>query len=203
MSLIARYLALTSLLGAVAAAGCQAPPVESAVKSMTPEYDVNGRLSRLLYDRDHDGTVETWGYMSGTRVIRVEVDENGDGKVDRWEFHHEAGAGAAAGAPAVPDSPAGADKTIERIERATRFDGRITRREFFDAGALTRLEEDTNADGVVDKWETYKNGSLESMALDTSNRGTPDRRLIYRNDGAFDHLEVDDSGSGVFVAVTR
>ena len=27
--------------------------------------------------------------MSGTRVIRVEIDENGDGKVDRWEFHRQ------------------------------------------------------------------------------------------------------------------
>lgn len=169
---------------------------------MTPEYDANGRLSRLAYDRDQDGKVETWGYMAGTRVIRVEVDENADGTVDRWEFHKPAADdNAPADAATAPGAQHAPDKTIERIERATRFDGRVTRREFFTDGALTRVEEDTDADGVVDKWETYSNGTLLTMALDTANRGTPDRRLIYRADGTFDHLEVDETGSGQFVPV--
>lgn len=190
-----KILVLSPLLAIVCTA-CEPAP-STAVKSLTPQYDANGRLARLAYDRDNDGTVDTWGYMSGTRVIRVEVDENQDGKVDRWEFHRQTG----------PENgevaSAGPDKTIERIERATRLDGRITRREFFADGALTRVEEDTDADGVVDKWETYKDGTLITMTLDTANRGTPDRRLVYRNDGTFDHLEVDEAGSGQFIPVAR
>jgi hypothetical protein len=136
--------------------------------------------------------------MDGTRVVKVEVDENGDGSVDRWEFHRAGDAGAAPSTSA----PASVDKSIERIERATRFDGKISRREFFDNGVLTTVEEDTDGDGKVDKWETYAGGSLSVMALDTRGRGVPDRRLIYKADGSFDHIEADPNGTGTFTPVT-
>jgi hypothetical protein len=70
--------------------------------------------------------------MDGMRVVRVEVDEDGDGKVDRWEYHNgSAPSGVAQGT---------VDKTIERIERATQHDGKVSRWERFDKGALVHVE---------------------------------------------------------------
>ena len=123
--------------------------------------------------------------MDGTRLSRLEADENEDGKIDRWEYY--------------PATPASAGRpTPERIERATRLDGRVSRKELFDNGVLTRIEEDTNGDNAIDKWETYSAGALTVMALDTQHRGKPDRRLIYRPDGSLDRIEVDPDGSGRF-----
>lgn len=171
--------------------------------AVRPEYDEKGKLQKLEYDRNGDGTVDTWGYMDGPRVVRVEVDENGDGKVDRWEYHRapDQPAPSGPGSPAAPQIPAAAerpDRTVERVERATRFDGRVSRIEYFAGGVLTRIEEDTDGDGRTDKWETYTDGALAVMALDTSGRGKADRRLVYRADGSLDRIEADPSGSGEF-----
>jgi hypothetical protein len=181
---------------------------------LSPEYQ-NGRLTRLVFDRDANGTPDTWGYMDGARVIRVEIDENGDGMVDRWEHYGgevPPGQGRAAdGRGAVPAADvrgAAADgfdpsrQVINRVERATRRDGRITRRDFFTAGVLARVEEDTNGDGTTDKWETYVNGELSLMTLDTRHRGTPDRRLVYGSDGSLVRIEADPTGSGQFTPLT-
>jgi hypothetical protein len=178
------------VLAAVGVGGCGARPSTGATEQLRPTYDkVSGQLTRLDADANGDGKVDTWGYMDGLRVVRVEIDENGDGKVDRWEFHRRQ---AGEGADTRPD------KTLERVERATRFDGRISRWEHFDNGALARVEEDTDGDGAIDKWETYNAGSLSMMTLDTAHSGKPDRRLIYRPDGSLDRIETDPTGSGTF-----
>ena len=180
------------LLVALSVGACRQRALNpAAAERVRPTYDKQtGQLTRLDADSNGDGKVDTWGYMDGAKVVRVEVDDNGDGKVDRWEFHSQGQAGQA--------GPLGPDKTMERVERATRFDGVVSRREFFEHGALTRVEEDTNGDGKLDKWETYNGGSLSMMALDTTQRGKPDRRLIYRPDGTLDRIEVDPAGSGNF-----
>lgn len=187
----------------MATAACsQSPNAAVSVKFVTPEYDAAGRLTRLAYDRNHDGTIETWGYMDGPRLVRVEIDENNDGQVDRWEYHKAAGSGGAApGSASLP--PGAPDATLERIDRSTRLDGKVSRREFFEAGVLSRVEEDTDGNGAIDSWSVYKHGALVLMSLDTSGRGTPDRRLVYRDDGTFDHLEADATGSGTFTRVTQ
>lgn len=184
--------------GALAAANAQ----PKGTAQLTPEYDASGKLQKLEYDRNNDGKVDAWGFMDGARVVRVEVDENGDGRVDRWEYHRTdasgSGAATSAASPAAAAAPAGVDRTVERIERATKLDGTVSRKEFFENGLLTKIEEDTDGDGRIDKWETYRNGSLALLALDTQGRGTPDRRLVYGLDGAFDHMETDATGSGHF-----
>src|SRR5579885_2397062 len=115
--------ALSRLLGVLLAvagistgAGCRGSRSQAAAaERVRPTYDAaSGRLTRLEYDSNGDGKIDTWGYMDGMRVVRVEVDEDGDGRVDRWEYHE-----------AVPDgaaSSAGIDRTLARIERATRHD---------------------------------------------------------------------------------
>ncbi|MGC4082438.1 MAG: hypothetical protein QM736_10115 [Vicinamibacterales bacterium] len=127
-------------------------------RARAPRYDENGKLQKIEYDRNKDGKVDTWGYMDGSRVVRVEVDDNGDGTVDRWEYHR---------APAGDDTngsriAAGVDTTLERIERATRFDGRVSRWEHFTDGVLTKVEEDTDGNGTVDKWDTTRTAASPS-----------------------------------------
>ena len=156
------------------------------------EYDTAGKLQKIEYDRDNDGKLDTWGYMDGVRVVRVEVDRNGDGQIDRWEFH------TTDGVPTPPPAPADAvDTSLDRIEEPTRFDGKVSRREFFAKGVLAKTEEDTDGNGAIDKWETYENGALQVMALDTTGRGTPDRRLLYVG-GSVDRVETDPAGTGTF-----
>jgi len=181
-----------ALLTALGSAGC-APgrdtpgSVSTGAGQVKPEYGKDGRLTRIDRDADGNGVIDTWGYMDGVRVLRVEVDEDGDGRVDRWEYHADS-----APAPGSQD----ADNTIERIERATRHDGTVNRREFFERGVLARVEEDTDADGRIDKWETYRHGALATVAIDTQHRGTPDRRLIYADDGSFLRVEAEPAAAG-------
>lgn len=185
-------------------AGCGpagAPRDNASVAAVTPEYSPQGRLARLTSDANGDGRVDTWAFMDGTRVVRVEVDENGDGAPDEWQYHAEPSP-SAAGTTGTSGAAQPPDRTLQRVERATRHDGRITRREFFSDGALTRVEEDTDADGTIDKWETYRNGTLAMMELDTQKRGTPDRRLVYDADGNFVRIEADRTGSGAFTPLS-
>jgi len=191
--------AITMASVVVAACSKAATTERALARDVKSEYDQNGRLTRLTYDRNGDGKIDTWGFMDGSRVVRVEVDENGDGKVDRWEYHAEKGSNGSAGsAGSTGSTGSGVDVTLERIDRATKFDGVINRHEYFDKGVLTRIEEDTDGDGKVDKWETYSGGTLATMALDTKGRGTPDRRLIYQSDGTLSRIETDPNGTGTF-----
>jgi hypothetical protein len=182
--------AVASVLSFGIACG-SAPPARTGIREgLQTEYDGSGKLTRLTYDRNGDGKTDAWGFMDGSHVVRVEVDENGDGTPDTWEYHSAAAAGAQAAG--------GTDKTVERVERATQFDGRVTRREYFDGGVLARVQEDTDGDGKDDKWETYVNGALATMALDTSGRGTADRRFVYGADGGLLRIEADAAGNGTF-----
>ena len=62
----------------------------------------NGQLEQLLSDRDHDGRSETRAFMDGAVIKYIEIDRNGDGLPDRWEYY---------GSPAVDRERAGASAT--------------------------------------------------------------------------------------------
>ena len=189
-SLVHRAAAAGLLLFAALPIGCGgASPAADAAGRVTPAYDAaTGKLTRLAYDSNDNGTDDTWASMDGTRLVSLEADENEDGRIDRWEFY-----------PA--DAKTAPRQTPERIERATLHDGRVTRREFFEQGVMTRVEEDTDGNGALDKWETYKDGALVLLALDTSGRGQPDRRFVYRADGSLERMEADMDGRGTFEVV--
>ena len=178
-----------------AAAGCDqaaAKAKEDAQRRVQPTYDKStGKLTRLAYDSNNNGKPDTWAFMDGARLVRLEADENEDATIDRWEYYPKAAVGSSA------------TQTPERIERATHTDGKVSRREFFDAGVLVRIEEDVDGNGALDKWETYTAGALATLALDTSGGGKPDRRFIYRLDGSLDHVEADPTGSGTFQTVKQ
>jgi hypothetical protein len=188
---IARLSAM-ALGVSLAAAGCTSRPSQGdPTGRLSAKYaQDSGRLASLTYDRNKDGKVDTWATMDGPRVVRIDIDENGDGKIDRWE-HYKPGAGA------------NADVVLERVDTATRRDGRISRREFLVDGRLSRIEEDTDDDGAVDKWEVYREGALVSVDLDTRRSGKPDRRLIYGAGGSLERIEADPDGTGRFQPIKQ
>lgn len=149
-------------LGACAAVGAGCRSVDAPHQGLEPTYDrASGRLRELSYDSDRDGRFDMKAVMDGSRVLRVEVDENGDGRPDRWEYYE----------------PGGLAPT--RIERSVRHDGRVTRTEGFQDGALAWAQDDRNDDGKVDRWETYADGALSTLAIDTQGRGRPNRLITY------------------------
>jgi hypothetical protein len=121
--------------------GCR--PTSPATRTIEPIYDkASGRLQLLKYDADGDGRVETFGYMDGSRVVRIEVDRNGDGTIDRWEYY-------------------GAQRRLERVGFSRAGDGREDAWSFPDAGgAIERIELSTNRDGRANRIEHYRGGAV-------------------------------------------
>ena len=144
-----------------------------------------GKLTLLMFDTNKDGKTDVWSHMDGTRLVRMEIDANLDGVIDRWEYYTPDGALEKVGFSRVGDGRVdawafeAAGGGIARMEISTRRDGTISRWEIYEKGVLAAAEEDTTGNGKPDKWETYRNGAIASVAFDTQKRGTPDRRLVY------------------------
>jgi hypothetical protein len=190
------------------AVGCDRD-TDAARKRITPEYNkTTGKLQLLKYDSNGNGKIDMWSYMDGARVVRIEIDKDEDGTIDRWEHYGPDRKLEKVGFSRLQDgkedawSYTGADGSIERIEISTRRDGKVTRIEHYAGSILLAAEEDDDEDGKMDKWEHYAGDRLASVEFDTTHRGTPDRRLIYGPGGAA-RVEVDPEGKGHFVAATE
>jgi hypothetical protein len=176
-------LAALSVLGA--SGGCRDARRQAR---MQPSYDETGKLTLLTYDANGDGKPDTWSYMDGRRIVRIEIDTDRNGTIDRWEYYDASGKltkiGTSRAKNGKPDTwTYPADGGIVRVEFSPGNDGRVTRTEFYEGDALVRAEEDTDADGRVDKWETYADGVMTSVAFDTTGAGHPTRRLDYDERG--------------------
>jgi len=172
---------------------------------ITPEYDAKtGKLQLLKYDSDGNGKIDTVSYMDGARVVKVEIDKDEDGKVDRWEYYgpdqkiEKVGFSRAGDGKEDAWSYADATGAVVRVEISTRRDGKVSRVERYRENKLVAAEEDSDGDGQVDKWETYDGERLLAVAFDTQHRGAPDRRLVYQPNGTA-RVEVDLKGDGHFV----
>jgi len=180
-----RGAAAAVVAGLAAACGApQEPPLRPAYDSRT------GRLETLAYDGNHNGIAEAVGHLEGSRIVRVEVDVDEDGRTDRWEYYGAGQQLEKVGFSRTGDgrenawSYADPDGRVVRIEIAGGADpARITRTEHFHDEAIVRAEEDTDADGRVDKWETYRKGRLASLAFGDG-AGVPVRALLYEEDGS-------------------
>jgi hypothetical protein len=179
----------------------------SAANRMAPVYDQKtGKLQLLKYDSNADGKVDTWSHMDGARVVRIDIDKDQDGLIDRWEYYgpdrklEKVGFSRAKDGKEDAWSYAAPDGSLVRIDVSTRRDGHVSRVEHFEKDLLIAAEEDSDGDGTFDKWETYDGERLASVAFDTAHRGTPDRRLVYGKTGAA-RLEIDAKGTGQFVAI--
>lgn len=182
-------LAVAFALAAASTAACGGSG-SGDTSSVEARYSkATGKLELLVYDTNKDGKPDAWTHMDGTRLLRMEIDRDFNGVVDRWEYYAADGSLEKVGFSRANDGQVdawafqGGKGEIVRIEISTRRDGTVSRWEMYDAGALVRAEEDSDGDGRVDKWETYRDGALVSTALDTRRTGAPDRRLIYGPDG--------------------
>ena len=195
--------ALVTLLFAVGA--CASDPERlRAERTIEAEYDrETGRLELITFDSDDNGTVDTWSYMDGNRVLRIEIDRDEDGTIDRWEYYLEdqtlERVGFSRGNDGVVDAWAfeGEDGEVTRIEISTVGDEQVDRWEFYEEGVLVKAEEDVDLDTRPDKWETYADGHISSAAFDQTGNGRPDRRLVYA-DGALAAIESDPGEDGAY-----
>ena len=194
------------VFASVLAAGCQQ---RAGAKRIEPVYDPKtGKLQLLKYDSNGNGTIDTWSYMDGARAVRIDIDTDEDGKIDRWEYYganqqiEKVGFSRAKDGKEDAWSFTGPTGAVERVEVSTRRDGKVTRVEHFQGDKVLTAEEDSDGDGKIDKWETYDGDRLASVAFDTLHRGTADRRLIYSADGTA-RLELDPAGAGHFTPASQ
>jgi hypothetical protein len=204
---VKRHAGAVFLACALASTGCRWGNPDAG-KRIEPVYDKNtGKLQLLKYDSNGNGTIDTWSYMDGARVVRIEIDNDEDGKIDRWEYYgpdqkiEKVGFSRSKDGKEDAWSYAGPDGAITRIDVSTQRDGKVNRTEHYKNDVLVSAEEDSDEDGQVDKWETYDGERLASVAFDTLHRGKPDRRLIYGPNGTA-RLEIDRDGNGHFVAAS-
>ena len=76
---------LSVALAFVAFNGCGDAPRDQRVQAA---YDkTTGKLSQLTVDATKDGKPNITSYMDGTKFLRIEIDTNEDGRIDRWEYY--------------------------------------------------------------------------------------------------------------------
>ncbi len=133
-------------------------------------YDPNpGRMhldgavpTRVEIDADGDGVVDVWEYYNiydpDQSLQKRGFSLSQDGNLDAWAYYDQAGA-------------------LSRIEVSTAGDFIIDRWEHYDGGRLVRVEQDTNGDSRPDTWYAYVDGVLIETVFDDDADGQPDRRV--------------------------
>jgi hypothetical protein len=184
---IGRSVSVLALLLAIG--GCGQARTSSG--GIEPVYQPDtGALTMLKHDADANGTVDTFSYMQGSRISRIEIDRDQDGRIDRWEHYGPSQTLERVGFSRARDghedawSYADAAGRIVRVEIDTRRDGRVSRTEHYEADVLARAEEDTDGDGRTDRWEAYDGGRLTRISFDTAHAGVPTHTLTYDADGS-------------------
>ena len=152
-------------------------------------YDYWGRLERIEYDQNGDGHPDHIAHYQGGRTPKmIEMDEDDNGLMDRWEYYDDAGvliklgdARTGRGPDAGPIS--GRARQARRIEYDEDRDGQFERAELFEEGRVVGVELDTNRDGKTDRWQRWVNGKMRGEDIDTDGDGKADRRLAYDDKG--------------------
>ena len=185
-----------------------------------PHYDgETGRLRTLETDANRNGRIDTVSYMDGARILRIELDLDENGHVERWDFYDAAGqlekVGLSRSNDGVMDAVAFYDPAgvLRRMEISTGRDGRFDRVELYEHGVLTSSADDTNGDGRPDKWDSYRvvpawpgqpaGYTITATAFDDTGSGRPERRFVYGDRGAIARVEIDPEGDGLFVPVKK
>jgi hypothetical protein len=199
-----RVLALLGPLALFLLSSCS--PGRRAGQTAHGTYDkTSGKLTQIASDSNHNGRIDTWTDMDGSRPLRSRIDLDEDGKIDRWEYYDGTGALLKVGFSRTkgpkPDAWAFSrpDGSLEHIDiSSTADEARIDRREFYEGGVMVRAEEDTNADGRPDKWERYDHGVLKTVEFDEDHDAKPDRRFTYE-EGELTTIESQPDGRGGYL----
>jgi hypothetical protein len=84
--------ALPLAVACLTLAACEAPHAGARLQLVEKGpyqalYGPDGRLQRLVYDGNGDGRAEVVTLFAPTgKPLRAEIDTDGDGVVDRWEY---------------------------------------------------------------------------------------------------------------------
>jgi hypothetical protein len=157
---------------AVIAFGIVVAGASCARQRVAAVYDPDTHLvSRIDYDDEMSGRIAARTYFSNGRPVRLELDADGDGTIDRWEYYGVDGAlvrlGRSSRNDGREDTWATQSGYSMRVDISTRRDGFVDRREFHEQGVLLRAEQDTNFDGLVDQWQEFEDGKLRVLLLDS------------------------------------
>jgi len=99
------------------------------------------RLKVIMADTAGRGKVDTWYYMDDDRLVRMEVDRDGDGVIDRWEYF-------------------GPDGKLQKIGFSTRDDGHVDAWRYRGPdGQLVKIEYSAGRDGIVTSTDYYDHGA--------------------------------------------
>ena len=159
-------------------------------------YGLDGSLRQINFDSNGDHKADVFAYFSGRSTPdRLEIDENRDGKIDRWEEYDTAGAllrFATSAKGGIPDRFIEVDpvsKATTRVETDADHDGKRELREIFAGGRLVRAEIDTNGDGKPDRIQDWSPGYLASEEIDLDGDGRADIRILRNKAGAITKVE--------------
>jgi hypothetical protein len=159
-------------------------------------YALDGTLRQIKFDGNGDGKPDVFAYFSGrTTADRLEIDENHDGKLDRWEEYSQAGVltrFATSAHGGAPDRFVEIDpitKATTQVETDADHDGHRERLEIYKDGALVRVEIDTDGDGKRDRFQDWSAGRLVSEAIDRDGDGRADVRILRTRSGAISRVE--------------
>ena len=130
------------------------------------------------YDDNHDGRSDRFLIYRSDVLSKVEMDRNGDGKIDEWETYDREG-------------------TLERVEQDENFDGRPDAWSLYKNGMIESSRHDTDFDGRPDWFAAYKNGIVACMDCRPNELGVVVRREIYEY-GALHEEWVDENQDGIF-----
>jgi hypothetical protein len=152
-------------------------------------YGGDGHLLRVVSDRNGDGQAEMVTIFSpGGSAIRAQIDTDGDGVVDRWEYY-------------------GPDGRVAKVGSSRRSPGKPDTWSYPDGfGGVGRREYDDDGDGIAERAEDLLDGVVVAEELDTDGDGRRDRRLVRGPSGAIERIETDPDGEGHWqrsVPVTR
>jgi hypothetical protein len=202
---------------AVVAMTTACSPATPAHKTTATYDQKTGKLRTLSVDANGNGTIDTVSYMDGAQIVRIEVDQNEDGKVDRWDFYGAGRqlekVGSSRQNDGVMDTVSFYDAhgAVTRTEASTHRDGRFDHIEYFSGGRLIRSADDTDGDGRPDKWDEYavtpgEAGSapqyvVVATSIDDVGQGRPSRRFVYARGGDIARIEIDLRGDGRFEAI--
>ncbi len=186
------------------AAPAAAPPAESAIAVQAiPELKPQPGEKGTAYDTNHAGRPNLWKYSvvvaeGRERVVRREVDLNGDGKVDEWDAYDEDGNLSKAvydlDFDGKPDLVVTYEKgQLVKKELAPGFDGMARTVAYYENGKLVRKERDSKGTGKIDTWEYYENGELDRIGYDDDGDGQVDRWV--RRKGAEDEAAAPADGT--------
>jgi hypothetical protein len=159
-------------------------------------YALDGTLRQINLDINGDRKSDVSAYFSGRSTPdRLEIDENRDGRIDRWEEYNPAGVMTRFAISAKGGSPDRfveldpATKVTTRVEIDADHDGRRERVEVYLEGRLRRAEIDTDGDGKRDRIQDWSPGYLASEEIDRDGDGRADIRILHSKTGAISRVE--------------